>query len=757
MAEKKVIVYYMHEHELAECQRVLKNATWSSGHAMGSIEESDAQQLEDDGILVEEVEEMEMPRRVPEATAPRGAVAGAPAGPGRRSLAGPPHDAVLHPSKENVFAIQVDGPFLMPAWRDELADLGVRPLERLPNGVLTAYLSLGQVGQVRGLSFVREVRLFAPEDSSSAVFTEVASGGMRAAFAPVETLAFDVLLHRPEDMGDVRRWLEDRGVSIVAGGTRKLRVELPADSPRVREIEALPEVRQVAQYVEPTLANQVARQLLGIDPDSNPHPGSGATLPQTGDGEIVAVADSGLDDAHPDFAGRIAGLVARARPGDGSDIHGHGTHVAGSVCGDGAASNGETRGTAPGARLFFQSIMDHQERLSGLPVELGELFAEAYAAGARIHNNSWSAHTKSFYTFNALEVDEYVAAHPDMLITIAAGNEGSAADPFNTQPGFVDWQSIGSPATAKNALTVGASRNRRDQGGRSGQTYKQFNPQRFPDPPIADQKISGDPDCLAAFSARGPCDPRRIKPDVVAPGTDILSARASTAPGTNFWGLVQGDDRYAYLGGTSMATPLVSGCAALVREFFRKERQHEPSAALVKATLINSTRRLGGACAVADHDKLPNYHQGFGAVHMPYAIPNPREAWMGLHFVDTWKGGQRFQPNGLDRLRLAFQVRGGDFLRICLVWTDPAAGASLQNILGVILEHQGLTPPKRMGNQDRPSPVGRLDRDNNVQIIRLESPPPGNYLLQIFAANLLEPQDWALVVTGDLDCGLTEI
>ncbi len=754
MAEKKVIVYYMHEHEEARCRELMRDPAWSSSYAMGSMEEEDIKDLEDAGILVEVIEEPRRPRGATVLGGP--GVAGAPAAPGRSPIAGPPLDAVLHPSKENVFALEITGPFLMPVWREELTGLGVEPIERLPGGQYTAYLSLGQVGRVRELPFVSGVRLFGPEDSSSTVFSQgVAStrAPTRGGLGPAVMVSFDVLLHRPEDMADVERWLAERSVSIVASGRRKLRVELAATSSLVRQIEALPEVRQIAQYVKPTLSNQVARRLLGVDPN----PVAGASLAQTGDGEIVAVADSGLDDAHPDFAGRIVELKDRARPGDTSDVHGHGTHVAGSVLADGSASNGDNRGTAPAARLFFQSIMDHSGRLSGLPVELGELFDEAYQAGARIHNNSWSADTKSFYTFNALEVDEFVEAHPDMLVTIAAGNTGSAADPFSAATGFVDWQSIGSPATAKNALTVGASRNERDEGGLAQRTYRQFDPRRFPDPPIADETISGDPQSLAAFSARGPCDPRRIKPEVVAPGTDILSTRASSAPEENFWGLLADNDRYAYMGGTSMATPLVSGCAALVREFFRKERNHEPSAALVKATLINGTRQLTGIDANADHDKLPNFHQGFGAVDMSSTVPNPRVPWMGLEFVDTWKSGGGFEPNGPGRLRLAFEVRGGESLRVCLAWTDPAAGASLQNILGVILEHQGLTPPKRMGNQDRPNPVGRLDRDNNVQIIRVENPPPGNYLLQIFAANLLAPQDFALVVTGDLAGDLTEI
>src|SRR5262249_60580233 len=118
--------------------------------------------------------------------------------------------------------------------------------------------------------------------------------------------------------------------------------------------------------------------------------------------------------------------------------HGHGTHVAGSVAGDGSKSAGAVRGTAPEAQLFFQSVMDARGQLSGLPADLGELFDEAYRAGARIHNNSWGAEAGSAYPVHSLEVDDYVAAHPDLLVVIAAGNEGTAAQPQVTAAGPVD-------------------------------------------------------------------------------------------------------------------------------------------------------------------------------------------------------------------------------------------------------------------------------------------------------------------------------
>lgn len=87
----------------------------------------------------------------------------------------------------------------------------------------------------------------------------------------------------------------------------------------------------------------------------------GQSLGLEGEGQIIGIADTGLDEHHPDFEGRIVQIVARGRPGpraDSSDPEGHGTHVAGCALGDGRKSNGEVQGAAPQAKLFFQSILD---------------------------------------------------------------------------------------------------------------------------------------------------------------------------------------------------------------------------------------------------------------------------------------------------------------------------------------------------------------------------------------------------------------
>jgi hypothetical protein len=345
-------------------------------------------------------------------------------------------------------------------------------------------------------------------------------------------------------------------------------------------------------------------------------------------------------------------------------------------------------------------------------------------------------------------VDEFVRNNPDMLIVIAAGNAGSGANPKKAALGFVDWLSIGSPASCKNALTVGASRSDRTNGPLSSTTWGQGWPSAFPQPPICNETVSGDPQCLAAFSSRGPCDDCRIKPDVVAPGTEIVSAKSSIAPISNFWGVVKINPKYAYDGGTSMATPLVSGCATLVRQYYVEERQHKPSAALLKATLVNSTQWLTGKDSDAKTVGKPNYHQGHGRVDMQMAIPNACKPGLQLQFVDDWQDKTKSFSRTGDRKRYQFVLPAGTpELRICMAYTDAPARA-LQNNLNLIVQHLE-TNTKWMGNQDLPDALVIPDPDNNVEAVKIQNPAQGTYLVQVFVGNLLQvPQDFALVVTG---------
>ena len=754
MAKKSVIAHYMHEQELHAAEQMIADGTVTESYVMGTIDEADIPRLEAQGLIVQIVEEAERAETPgAEARSPLGALR-----PGLRVRGELPSfgaeseiEAEIDDRKPNFYLIRLSGP-LMEEWRNQLSSAGVELLEYIPKNSYTSRLKPEQIQTVRSFPFVASVRLYREEDTGP-VF---AMPGREVSFEAAPGLAkgirtYDLRLHLAEDLPVVLDKLRDLGVNVAGSSGRKVRIYLLEADQRADEIIAMPEIAAMEEYLPPKLHNDVARRLMGLEGSTN-H-GVDPNFKLSGEGQIAGVADTGLDEFHPDFRGRIVGLVALGRPGDASDPHGHGTHVAGSVLGSGAASRDKFRGLAPKAKLFFQSLLDANGGLGGLPLNLADLFEEAYQAGARVHNNSWGADTRSMYNFNSIEVDEFVANRRDMLIVISAGNEGDASQPLNSQKGFVDWLSIGSPATCKNALTVGASRSSRTRGGIANLTYGQVWPNNFPDPPIADEKISGNPEALAAFSSRGPCDDRRIKPDLVAPGTDILSTKSSRAPLRNFWGSYPANGKYAYMGGTSMSAPLVSGCAVLVREYYIKERNHHPSAALLKATLINGTRPLSALDALADFAFTPNFHQGFGAIYLPTTLPNAAYPTMKLEFIDNWQDpANQFDRTG-QRVRCRFSISGGEWLRITMAYTDLPARAT-QNNLNLFLQHS-QSGQKWIGNAQLPMSLRIPDPDNNVEVIRLENPPAGDYLIQISATNLLKgPQDFALVVTGDLSTGL---
>lgn len=740
MAKKRIIAYFMQEKKRDKAREKMQNIEETDSYLLGDIDEDDISSLEKQGLVVQVLKE--------QVKDDAGGVVPTVHARVRGPMAAPA-------DKPDFYVLYLKGPIL-DKWRTQLKNMNMELLEAVSRDTYIVRITEEQVKKARQLDFVNNLELYGSRDTSE--FSQIKIPKTKPAVdvrrgKEKKPATYDIRLHRANDAEKVKQWLEDHNVMIAGVSKRKIRVYLIEDSQLMYKIRGLPEVAAIDLYVPPKLHNDIGRLLLGIDKDGG---NITSNIKESGDGQIIAVADTGLDKNHPDFHGRVIGIVPLGRPNDASDPNGHGTHVAGSVLGDGSASAGKIKGTAPQAKLFFQSIMDAMGALGGLPFNLYDLFDEAYRAGARIHSNSWGAALGSEYTFDSSEVDEFVAEHRDMLVVFSAGNAGQAATRLHSQPGYVDWLSVGSPASAKNALTVGASRSNRATGGYSQFTWGQFSPRDYPDDPIAAEHVSGDPEGLAAFSSRGPCTDRRIKPDVVAPGTDIVSTKSSLAPLRNFWGPYPGNGQYAFMGGTSMSTPLVSGCAALIREYYAKERRHTPSAALLKATLINSTRGLKGNDALADHPFQPNFHQGFGCVYIPWAIPNLLEKQLKLEYMDTWQDNQmQFRAVG-QRLRYRFSVSGGKRLRLCLTWTD-APGRALQNNLNLFLLHED-SDRLWIGNQNLPMKLTVPDSENNVEVIRVDDPPSGDYTVQISATNLLQiPQDFALVITGELDSSLKAI
>jgi subtilisin family serine protease len=354
-----------------------------------------------------------------------------------------------------------------------------------------------------------------------------------------------------------------------------LRIRTTGD--QVPTLAALPGVRWIEPTTPPELVNDVAAGLTGVVT-------AWATLDLTGTGQIVAVADTGLDigaaGTITDFAGRIIAAESFGRPSTGAwdDPHGHGTHVAGSAVGGGILSGGQFRGMAPGAGLVVQSL--YTSALSSriyVPDDLSLLLSPAYDAGARIHNNSWGRRGNRYDT-GAQTADQFVWDHPDMLVVAAVGNGGidRGAD------GLVDPGSLYSPATAKNVLAVGAAESLRLGQGDIG-TYGDHGGD-FPVDPVHSDLISDDPSGLAAFSSRGPAADGRVRPDLVAPGTNLVSAR-SHHPSAGYPFVYE--DHYAFYSGSSQAAPVAGGAAALARQWLARRGLAHPSAALVRALLIH--------------------------------------------------------------------------------------------------------------------------------------------------------------------------
>ena len=173
----------------------------------------------------------------------------------------------------------------------------------------------------------------------------------------------------------------------------------------------------------------------------------------------------------------------------------------------------------------------------------------------------------------------------------------------------------------------------------------------------------------------------------------------------------------------------------------------------MKATLINSTRWITGPDAIADHNTLPNFHQGFGCIYMPWAIPNDTEQNLKLEFADEWESNaQSFSHTG-QKITHTINVSGGNQFRITLTWTDNPARA-LQNNLNLFVEHV-QSKQKWIGNYNLPIGLNMPDPDNNVEVVRIDNPQAGDYNISIIATNILHsPQDFALVVTGELGSGL---
>ena len=679
----------------------------------------------------------------------------------------------------DVFRVRFTGP-LGASQREALASLGLEPLAAEPGNVLLMYLTPAQRDELRRRPFVAGLEPYGFEASvtpelldavRTARAAELGAGGAEAGLlADSDELAevpdtYDIICQRPDDVAVVGSIVAGTaGTEILGTSDIMVRVKVTLDPASLQAflsgLAHLPQVAKISPYETPSLYADMSRRVIGVE-----RVNQAAASPWTGEGEIVAVFDSGIDATHPDLVDRI--VVEEALPGAAEgDVVGHGTHVCGLVAGTGAASKGKITGMAPGAKLAVFGVVGPGGKLTGLPTDLGQLLQHAVDAGAKIVNLSLGFPLGGPYDGYSMTVDKFLRAHPDVLVVIAAGNSGAATK------GMIKFGSVGTPATAKNVLTVGAC-----QTDRQGftVTWGERKPRTFPEPPASDEPVAGNPDRTANMSSRGPTDYKSVKPDLVAPGTFILSTRAaSIQPGLLWQESPDFDNHYVYIGGTSMAAPIVAGAAALVRQYLRVARATpEPSSALVKAILLAGARRLPSLRPAGSREDVgyPDFDQGYGRLDLATILPTAEDPNRRLAFVDV----PNDSPEALES-RAADQSRKGKAtykvtvakgakapLRVVLTWTDFAA-VFVQNNLELVVSGPDL--PIAVGNGENsyeksslfnPSEQEEfagvtLDPANNVEQVTVAEPTPGEYRIRVIAENTpFPPQGYAVCVAGDLE------
>ncbi len=496
------------------------------------------------------------------------------------------------------FLVQFIGP-VQEDWKAKVEATGARLYGYLPDYAFISRLDSTIVEQVRAMSFVRWVGPYHPAYRLASTLRPDNIANSQPVSITVQTLP-------DADLGSmatlVETWggqLQGQAANTLAG---YLRVTIPAG--RLGDLAALDDVLWIEPYLEPKLNNDIGGgTIMRADTVRS-------SLGLYGSGQIVAVADTGLDTGnqstlHSDVRGRVIKTYCLGRPSpcDWSDYVAHGTHVAGSVLGNGSLSGSTPSahqyansyaGVAPEAKLVFQSVASSQGSLSGIPMDRGDLMRTAYADGARIHTNSWGGPTGGTpqnpqyggYVLTSRQIDQAAWDRKDMLILFAAGNEGTDAD----KNGVVDPDSVGQPGTAKNVITVGASENNRPGIANTwGSAYGA---------PVANDKKADNANGMAAFSSRGPTDDGRIKPDIVAPGAYIASMRTRRYVADD--NMETSSANYAILqasGGTGATWQYATDAPHSLTHYWKAtvNGAFNPNAITVLLAPVMDTRPVGGA------------------------------------------------------------------------------------------------------------------------------------------------------------------